>query len=195
MELLLVRHARPVRHDAVEGRADPGLSEDGRRQAWRLAQWLAAEPIDALYTSPACRAQETARPLAERLAIEPTTDDGLSEFDREATSYVPIEELAATDERWLALARGEFYEDVDPVVFRKRVVEAVEAIIDRHPGQVVVAVCHGGVVNAYVGHILGIPTPLWFAPAYTGISRVAASRRGARAIVALNETGHLRDPA
>lgn len=189
---MFVRHARPVRHDVVEGRADPGLSEDGTDQACRLARWLAAEPIHHLYVSPARRAIETARPLAERTGRECIVDDGLAEFDREATSYVPVEELAANDERWLALARGELYAGVDPVAFRRRVVDAVEAIIAAHPGQAVVAVCHGGVINAYVGHILDIPTPLWFAPRYTSVSRVAASRRGDRSVISLNETGHLR---
>ena len=154
---------------------------------------MAPECIDALYASPARRAIETARPLAERTAIPCRIDEGLAEFDREATSYVPIEDLAATDERWLALARGELYDGTDPVVFRKRVVEAVEAIIVAHPGQVVIAVCHGGVINSYIGHMLDIPTPLWFAPRYTSISRIAASRRGDRSVISLNETGHLRD--
>jgi broad specificity phosphatase PhoE len=191
VELLLVRHARPVRHDPVEGRADPALSREGWDQARRLARWL-VEPVAAIYTSPARRARETAEPLAERVGIEPVIEDGLSEFDRDASSYVPVEDLASTDERWLALARGEFYEDVDPVVFRKRVVETVEAIIERHPGETVVAVCHGGVINGYAGHILRVKTSLWFAPHYTSVSRIAASRRGARSIVSLNETGHLR---
>jgi probable phosphoglycerate mutase len=193
MDLLFVRHARPVRHDVVEGRADPGLSEEGWNQARRLARWLASEPIEALLVSPSRRAVETARPLAELLGRECVVDEGLAEFEREAKSYVPIEDLAANDERWLAIARGELYDDIDPVAFRKRVVEAVEGIIADHPGQVVTAVCHGGVINAYVGHILDIPTPLWFAPGYTSISRVSASRRGDRSLISLNETAHLRD--
>jgi probable phosphoglycerate mutase len=193
VDLVFVRHARPVRHDVVEGRADPGLSEEGREQARRLARWLAPERIDSLLASPARRALETARPLARLLGRDCAVDEGLAEFDREATSYVPIEEMAANDERWLALARGELFADADPVAFRKRVVAAVEDIVAAHPGQVVVAVCHGGVINAYVGHILDIPMPLWFAPRYTGISRVAASRRGHRSVISLNETGHLRD--
>ena len=192
MDLVFVRHARPVRHDAVEGRADPGLSGEGRAEAERLGRWLAADRVDHLYASPARRAIETAGPLAERAGLECAVHEGLGEFDREATSYVPIEDLASTDERWLALARGEFYTDVDPVAFRNRVVAAVEEIIGKHPGEVVVAVCHGGVINGYVGHILGIPTSLWFSPRYASISRVAASRRGHRSVVSLNETGHLR---
>jgi probable phosphoglycerate mutase len=192
VDLVFARHAGPARHAVVGGGPDPGLSEEGHLQAERLARWLAGEGIEVVYASPARRAVETAEPLARQAGRDCVIDEGLAEFDREATSYVPVEELAANDERWLALARGELYDDADPVAFRKRVVEAVEAIIAAHPGQVVVAVCHGGVINAYVGHILDIPTPLWFSPGYTSISRVAASRRGARSVVSLNEMGHLR---
>ena len=189
-----MRHARPVRHEVVEGRADPRLHEEGVRQAWNLARWLAAEPVDAVLCSPARRAVETAGPVGDLLGLEPVMDTGLAEFDREATAYVPVEELrAANDERWLALARGELLDpSIDPAAFREQVVDGVEAVIREHPGQVVVAVSHAGVINAYVGHILGIATPMWFAPRYASVSRVAASRRGERSVVSLNETGHLR---
>jgi 2,3-bisphosphoglycerate-dependent phosphoglycerate mutase len=195
MELLLVRHARPVRREVPEGPADPGLHREGRAQAQRLAWWLSAEPIHAVLTSPARRARETAAPIAEVLGLDPAVEEGLSEFDSGASAYVPVEELrAANDERWLALARGELLDpSIDPREFRERVVSAVEEVIARHPGRVVVAVCHGGVINAYVGHILGVAMPMWFAPRYTSISRVAASRRGHRSVVSLNETGHLHD--
>ncbi|HZA87486.1 MAG TPA: histidine phosphatase family protein, partial [Acidimicrobiales bacterium] len=62
MELLLVRHARPLRAESIDGPADPGLSPLGRRQADALAAWLATEAIDAIYTSPLRRALETAAP-------------------------------------------------------------------------------------------------------------------------------------
>jgi 2,3-bisphosphoglycerate-dependent phosphoglycerate mutase len=194
MDLLLVRHARPLRREVAEGPADPGLHEEGRAQAQRLAWWLSAEHVDALLTSPARRARETAAPLGEVLGLEPAVEEGLAEFDAGASAYVPIEELrAAKDERWRALARGELLDpSIDPMRFRERVVSTVEGVIARHPGRVVVAVCHGGVINAYVGHILGVARPLWFAPRYSSISRVAASRRGPRSVVSLNETGHLR---
>ena len=101
MELLLVRHAQPVRLEARTGRADPPLHPDGTQQSRRLAGWLAAEPLDALYTSPALRARQTAALLAQRLDLAPRIRDGLDEFDREEPSYVPVEELRATgDPRW-----------------------------------------------------------------------------------------------
>ena len=44
------------------------------------------------------------------------------------------------------------------------------------PGEKVAAVCHGGVINAYMTHILGIPDPSgFFYPNYTSIHRVAAA--------------------
>ena len=48
MELLLVRHAEPVRIGPGEGDgpADPELTERGREQAERLAAWLEPEAID-----------------------------------------------------------------------------------------------------------------------------------------------------
>ena len=57
----------------------------------------------------------------------------------------------------------------------------------------VAAVCHGGVINAYITHILNIEDPSgFFYPNYTSIHRVAAARGGERTVLSLNETAHLR---
>jgi probable phosphoglycerate mutase len=82
---------------------------------------------------------------------------------------------------------------VDPYEFRTGVVEAVEDVIASHQGQTVVAVCHGGVINAYISHILHIEDASgFFYPNYTSIHRVAAGRAGQRTLLSLNETAHLR---
>ena len=193
MDLILVRHALPLREEVEDGTADPGLTPEGVEQAERLAAWLTAEPVDVLAQSPARRAVETAQPFAERAGLVPETVEGLAEYDVGLASYVPLEELkAAGDERWRATQRGELWGDLDPDEFRDRVVGAVEGLIDAHPGRRVIAVCHGGVINVYTGHILGIERSLWFAAGYTSITRVAASRRGHRNLVSLNEMCHLR---
>ena len=62
MELLLIRHARPLRAESVDGPADPGLSDLGRRQAEALAGWLVPERIDAVYTSPLRRSVRDTTP-------------------------------------------------------------------------------------------------------------------------------------
>lgn len=187
MELLLIRHARPVRTEGATGPADPPLSEVGRRQSEALADWLAGgDPLDALYTSPLRRAAATAATLSDRLGLVATVHEPLSEYDAEANAYIPIEELrAAGDPRWMELPE-------DVVGFQNRVVEGIESVVAAHPGQRVALVCHGGVINMYVSAVLDTGPRMLFLPHYTSVSRILASSGGQRTIDTLNETAHLR---
>jgi 2,3-bisphosphoglycerate-dependent phosphoglycerate mutase len=196
MDLVFVRHAEPVRTPAgsVEGPADPGLTPLGVAQAARLAAWLVYEPITAVLSSPMRRACETAEPLASALGLEVEIVDGLIEYDSTSSDYIPMDELQATgDPRWLAMVEGRWEElGGDPAhVFKARVAQCVDEIVNRFPGQRVAAVCHGGVVNCAFASFLDIDRYLWFEPAYTSISRVVASRSGIRSVVSLNERAHL----
>ena len=197
MEIVLVRHALPVRIDRThDGRpADPGLAERGRLQAERVVQALAGQDVTAVYTSPLLRAQQTAEPLAAALGLAVEVVPGLAEFDSAEHSYVPVEELkAAGDPRWEALRRGDLSSaGVDPVAFRARVVEAVESVVTRHPGGRAVLFTHSGTINAYAGHVLGQTRSIWFGPAYSSLQRIGAARDGRRGITSLNETAHVRD--
>jgi broad specificity phosphatase PhoE len=196
MELLLVRHALPVRREVEVGPADPELSEAGRAQAQHLAAYLAEEDIAAVYASPLRRAVETARPVAQTRGVEVVLEDGVAEFDRGANWYVPVEELKATnDPRWQELLDGTWHAslEIDPFQFRAEVSAAVERIVAAHPGAKVVVVCHGGVINAYLSRVLGLDDAAgFFYPNYTSIHRVMAARSGERSILTLNETAHLR---
>jgi 2,3-bisphosphoglycerate-dependent phosphoglycerate mutase len=196
MELLLVRHAEPVRIAAgeVSGPADPGLTARGLDQAERLAAWLAAEGVDALVTSPLRRARETAGPIAAATGLDAEVIEGIAEYDAHSGEYIPIEELRELkDERWRATIEGRWTDvgGIDPFEFQARVVPVVDDLIARHPGERVVAVSHGGVVNVFLAHVLGIERKLWFHPEYTSVSRVHASREGTRSVGSVNETGHL----
>lgn len=197
MELVLVRHALPVRIDAMPdgGPADPQLAERGHDQALRVVQALAGDDVTALYTSPSRRARETAAPLEQALGMTAEVEAGIAEFDSADSSYVPVEELkAAGDPRWQALMRGDLYSrDVDPAAFRTRVVEAVERIVTRHPGGRAVLFSHAGAINAAAGHVLSQERTIWFPPAYCSITRIGAARDGRRGMTSLNETGHVRD--
>jgi len=188
VELVLVRHALPVRVDEgeVDGPADPHLAPAGRAQAEALAAWLTAEHLDAIWSSPMRRARETAAPLADALGLPVRVDERLAEYDRHATSYIPLEELkAAGDPRWNEVPER-------PEEFQSHVVAAMEDIVATHPRQRVAVVCHGGVINAYAAHVLGLADPLFFLPGYTSVSRVLAASTGERSIGTLNETAHLR---
>jgi broad specificity phosphatase PhoE len=197
MEIVLVRHALPVRIDATPdgSPADPALADRGHLQAKRLVDALACDDITALYTSPSRRARETAGPLEEALGAVATVEPDLAEFDTQDASYVPVEELKAEgDPRYARLLHGDLYStDVDPATFRARVVGAVERIAAAHPGGRAVLFSHAGAINAATGHVLRQERTIWFAPAYCSISRIGAARDGRRGIVSLNETCHVRD--
>lgn len=194
MELVLVRHAQPVRVEGGSGPADPGLTPEGHEQAERLGAWLAVERPDVVLTSPLRRASETAAPLTRRLGVDAVTVPGISEYDATADAYIPMEELReAKDDRWYATIEGRWADvgGIDPHVFQAQVVPAVDAIIESNPGRRIVAVTHGGVLNVYLAHVLASPKLLFFHPEYASISRVRAARGGPRSVVTLNETAHL----
>ena len=195
MEIVLVRHGLPLRIELETGIADPDLAAEGHEQAEKMAAYLGVEDVEAVYVSPLRRAMETARPLCKVLGLEAVVSEGVAEFDRNSREYVPVEELRATnDPRWEKLLRGEWDGvDEDPSLFKTRVVSTVEDMIARHPGGRVVVVCHGGVINQYLAHVLGIETHVgFFYPKYTSIHRVMAARSGQRSIVSINEASHLR---
>jgi probable phosphoglycerate mutase len=196
MELLLIRHALPVRIEGAEGTAaDPELADLGHEQSRALADYLAGEHIDVLYVSPLRRARQTAEPVAAQLGLDVIVDEELAEFDRHSHFYIPIEELKQEkDERWDDLVEGRWGVDgeVDPATFKAVVVAAVERVIKAHPGKAVAIVCHGGVINAYFAHVLDLEFPMFFEPAYTSISRVLASSAGQRQVKSINEHAHVR---
>lgn len=194
MELVLIRHGEPERHAEAAERMDPRLSERGRREARLVAEYLVAEGFDAIYASPLRRAAETAAPLAEMCGLTVTQREDLAEFDWKAASYVHFEDMGADDPSYTAMMR----EDLSPWgttvdEFRAKVTAEVERIVSDHPGQKVAIVAHGGVVNAYIGGLIGASKLLIHHPAYTGIARVMASRSGVRDLVCINETAHLRE--
>ena len=195
MEVLLIRHAIPIRRELESGIADPELANDGLKQAELMAQYLASEKLHAIYASPMQRAQQTAQPLASVHGLAITTVDGVAEYDKNSNQYVPVEELKAkNDPRWQEMLRGEWTSnDETEDEFIKRIVDSIEGIIANHASQRVAIVCHGGVINAYICHVLGLANQRgFFYPNYTSIHRIAAAGSGERSIVTLNETSHLR---
>ncbi|MCC6436590.1 MAG: histidine phosphatase family protein [Acidimicrobiales bacterium] len=197
MELLLIRHALPVRVEREDGgAADPPLAELGSAQARRMAAWLAPERLHALYVSPLQRARQTAQSLAEVSGLEPVVVDGVAEYDRHDSVYIPIEDLrAARDdkdaERWKALIADTISDERKR--WRDEVVASMEEIVGRHRGHNVAVVCHGGVINAYVTHVLGVEKPMVYEPKYTSVNRIVAASSGERSVLTLNEAPWLRE--
>ncbi len=187
MELVLIRHGLPVRDETS---SDPPLSAEGHDQARRVAGRLRRLPIEAVYASTMKRAAQTAEPFATGAGHEVRLHGGVVEFDRDSGRYVPMEQLKREDyAAWQAfVARGA---DADIGAFQKTVVDALEEIIASHPGGTVAVFCHGGVINVWTAHVLGMAPRLFFEPGYASVHRYLCARSGQRNLVALNDVAHL----
>ena len=191
MQLLLVRHALPLRSAPGEG-SDPDLSADGIAQAARLPDALKRFPITRLVSSPQRRARQTAQPVADALGLPVDVDERIAEYDYGLSHYTPIEEASKEDLQ--RLIDGHLPGDVDPDAFQDRIWAGIDDIIAAADHDDTVAVfSHGGVINAVVHRVLATERLLCVQVDYAGITRVLSSRSGRRSIAALNGTEHVWD--
>lgn len=208
-ELFIVRHADaiPEADEIIPSGVYDNLplSRIGREQAQVLAERLSSIKFDALYTSPLQRCQETLAPLAKRLEMTPTIVEELKEIRLGSLDSLPADSnilaalTAALKERQIELVRKaggtgswDAVEGSEPSKeFRRRVVESLDDIANRHIGQRVVVMAHGGVVNAYAAETLGLEKDFFFPAANTSITvvRVAGQHR---VLYILNDVGHLQ---
>src|SRR5262245_9580000 len=128
VNLLLIRHALPTRVELAEGRADPPLSAEGERQAELLGEWLTHEKIHAVYASHLLRAQQTAVPIAAPHGLAIVTEPDVAEFDRDASSYIPFEEIDRNSEEFRAITTGDYTAigGPDPKEFIGKIVDAMD---------------------------------------------------------------------
>ena len=204
--LFLIRHGRSdfdsndLRESPRGRQWNPPLSEEGREQARLLARRLRLMPdLAAVYCSPFRRAVETIAPFAESTGTATNLDEDLGEAYVGQWENKSFEEILASDEQMLNRYRNQdaiwrHAPDAERVVdLRKRVGTAVEGIIERHKTGNLVVVAHGGVINAYVGPILGLEQEMFFLPENTSLNSVDIAGEERR-IRFLNDVRHLTDP-
>src|SRR3954447_11409482 len=197
--VLLARHGETDwnREGRWQGQTGPGLNDLGRIQARSLADRLAREPIDAVYTSDLPRALETAGILAERIGLTPIEEPGLREVDVGSWAGLTREEVRRRDpsgyERWVSgeagWQGGETYEDM-----HRRAVDAISRLVERHAGGTIAAVAHGGVVRAIAAHAAGLERHdrrRVGGAANCSLTVVQTGIDGRLSLVSFNDTGHL----
>jgi broad specificity phosphatase PhoE len=191
MQLLLIRHALPLRTEAGQG-SDPDLSEDGIEQAKRLPDALARFPITRLVSSPQRRALQTAQPVADALGLTVDVDERLAEYDYGLSHYTPIEE--ASQEDLQRLIDGHLPGDVDEDAFQARVKAGVDDLVAAaNHEDTVAAFCHGGVINALVHQIMRTERLLCVQVDYAGVTRLLSSRDGKLGVASVNGIEHVWD--
>ena len=211
--LLLIRHGR-VDFDATGAgdfrdtprgpQWDPPLDGRGQEQAGLLAARLTSmAPPAALFVSPYRRCLQTAEPFVRATGIEPTVDEGLSEVFIGEWEGVRFEDLFAAN---ADLIRRRLHEqepmfNLAPggesgVQLRARVVPAVERLLASAPdgdeGNVLM-IAHGGVINAYLGHVMGVEQDMFFIPENTSVNTIDLDG-DLRRMRFINDVAHLAFP-
>ncbi len=142
--LTFVRHGETDwnRQGRFQGTQDIPLNEEGRRQARRLAKAWDIN-CDVLVSSPLGRARETAETLAASLGVSVTTFDvRLVERDYGAGAGLTL------DQRRERFPDGQIPGVESPQSIQERVVSFLDSVSLEHPGRSVVAISHGGFINA-----------------------------------------------
>ena len=138
------------------------LSEQGRRNAYVLAEALIPLGATALYSSDERKAVETANIVAEELNLPVHASPGFREHARLGTPVLGSEE-------WQAMVLDAMNRPDELILGAQTVGDAlrrftsavVEADLAAHPGPMVI-VCHGTVISMFVARLLGIkPAPIW----------------------------------
>jgi broad specificity phosphatase PhoE len=152
--LTLIRHGETSANlDGVwHGSTDTPLTERGRRQADRVASFLASRHSDAtaLYSSPLQRARDTAGAIARALGLVPVIDRGLAEYDLGSWEGLSYTDLHQQHRLW-----DRMKEDPDfaphggesPRQVTERFTASLRRIAETHPGQRAIVVAHGGALS------------------------------------------------
>lgn len=159
--LLLARHGETDwnRDGRWQGHSDTALNARGRAQAQELADEL-TEEIDVVYSSDLARARETAEIVARRLGLDVRLDPRLRERSFGSWEGLTGSEIEERDgeamARWRA-REGHGARDAEPFdAFAERMSRFLEDVLERHPGEHVLVIAHGGSIRVIHALAMGL---------------------------------------
>ncbi len=161
IKLILVRHGTTICNEggAFSGFTDSILSEKGKEQANKLAQYLKDENIDRIYTTPFSRTKETVRKLAKIKNIQIEERSQLNEInfgDFEGLSFKGIEkEYPEEIEKMINEGFEYKYPNGESLVDTfMRVKSEMKRIINDNKNSTVLICSHGGTIRNIISYLL-----------------------------------------
>jgi probable phosphoglycerate mutase len=200
-ELILIRHGETDwnRELRFQGQVDVALNDIGHEQARRLAQRLAGEAAHSLYASDLLRTQQTAQPLAQQIGLPILADAALREQSFGIVDGMRVDDIKVQHPQawaqWLCFHEdGCMPEGETTRQFHTRVMQAVGRLALAHPGQTLMVVTHGGVLDMIyrTARSLGLGGPRQSEIPNAGLNRVRL-REGGIDILAWADVAHLAD--
>jgi probable phosphoglycerate mutase len=168
MHIYFIRHGQSHVNlkEWKNGNLDEGLTDLGQSQARALVEFLPKEVphVDTIYASTMRRAHETAGFLAKAYDMNLVLDDRLREIGNNRLDHSAWPNDALPSEYANFWGSEKPFSAVTPIVelgetyihFRVRVGLFIEDMVDRHQKETIIAVCHGGVIDAVFDHIFNI---------------------------------------
>lgn len=202
MNIYLVRHGESVwnKEQRIQGRKDPGLSGEGKRQAKALAKRLKKDKIELIYSSGLKRCAQTAKIIARESGAKVKICPQIEEIILGDWQGKTVEEVRKiypkVYEAWLrapSTARIPGWEGI--ARFTKRVDGAFKSILNSDSASSVCVVTHWGVIAAYFSGALNTDFDYLFKTVRVdncGISKVSY-KDGRSVIQYINDTRHLRE--
>lgn len=163
-KLILVRHGETDwnKNSRFQGNKNIALNRTGEKQADKLAQRLAQEEINIIYSSNLDRAYKTAQIIARKHKLEVHQKEHLQEIDFgvwEGLTYKQIQKQYPEQfEKWEKNPvknnpqQGENLKDIETRVFT-----ILESILAEHQEETILVVAHGGVNRVIISNLLGMP--------------------------------------
>lgn len=194
-KLILIRHGETDWNCKKKycGFLDININERGKRQARKLYKRLKDETIHKIYSSDRKRAIQTAGIIFKKLKIEKAPELKEMHFGIfEGLDYKQImKNHPLIYKKWLkspysiTIPEGESLRE-----FNKRVTKAIKKIVALNKNKTVALVCHGGVISAFLNHILKSKRFWKHIPNSSSLS-IIEYRNGRPKIKLFNDTGHL----
>jgi len=199
--IILVRHGQTEwnRVERFRGQADVPLNEAGLAQAAATGRRVAAEwSPSAVYCSPLSRARQTAEAIARQFNLPVQSVPELIDIDYgkwqgltpdEARQRWPrqIENWYLHPER-VRIPGGESL-----TALRQRLLQAVQSLIDRHPGQTIVIVGHTVSNRVLLMGMFGLSNRyFWRIRQDTCALNLIEAAPGEFTLISWNDTSHLR---
>lgn len=171
-KLYLIRHGETEGAETkrYKGHIDVPLSENGKEQIKRLSKYiyqntehrLQNTDLKAIYCSDLSRAVKSAEIIGEPFGLKPVIVDDLKErnFGKwEGMSFDEIEEKYPDDFKAWADNPLKFspMEGESTINARDRAMPAFSKIVNKHTGDNIAIVSHGGIIRIILCELLGIP--------------------------------------
>lgn len=171
------------------------LSPEGVEQARRLAEHVKDWPLDALYASDLSRAIQTAEWLGRDRDLKVNTSSEIRERFFGEWEGLPIEEVKRRHpQKWLSIwHQGGQYGVEKAEETRRRMMSWLTTLLERHSGQRVAVVSHGGSINVVLEQVSGgVYGPGRTRIGNTAVSHLIHHKEEGWRVSAVNRDDHLQ---